>query len=62
MKRYDINALTPGDLAELLTAAGAESITAEEIEADISSGCPVDEENRINLFRYIEFLLRTTND
>lgn len=56
MKEYDINSLTKEDLAELLTAAGVQVDVLAEIEKDIQSGCPLNEDGTLNLTEYIAWL------
>lgn len=54
--KIDIERLTIRELSELLTLAGADRNVNEEIERDISSGAPVNEDGTINLKKYIAYL------
>lgn len=59
MKRYDINALTPAELAELLTAAGGKEIDIEDITSDIAAGCPTNSDGTLSLTEYTSFLVKS---
>lgn len=54
--KIDIERLTIRELSELLTLAGADRNVNEEIERDISSGAPVNEDGTINFKKYIAYL------
>ena len=59
MKRYDINALTAAELAELLTAAGGKEIDIEDITVDIAAGCPTNPDGTLSLLEYTAFLIKS---
>lgn len=50
-------ALTPLQLAALLTRAGATSVTESSIRRDIDSGCPTNPDGTIDLTHYIAWLV-----
>lgn len=50
-------ALTPLQLAALLTRSGATSVTESSIRRDIDSGCPTNPDGTINLTHYIAWLV-----
>ena len=54
--KIDIEKLTIPELVQLLTAAGADQNAGAEIERDIASGAPVNEDGTINLKKYISWL------
>ena len=51
-------ALTPQQMADILTKAGAKTATVEDIEADIALGCPVDENGRLHAVTYAAWLAK----
>jgi len=53
----DPSALTPADLARVLTAAGTPT-TPEDIQADLAAGAPTSANGTINLIHYIAWLTR----
>jgi len=57
-RRLSPAALTPGDLAALLTKAGAVRVEPEDIEADIDAGAPTNADGTINLVQYAAWLVR----
>lgn len=56
--RLSPTALTPGDLAALLTRAGGVRVEASDIEADIGAGAPTNADGTINLVHYAAWLAR----
>lgn len=56
-------ALTPLQLAALLTRSGATSVTESSIRRDIDSGCPTNPDGTIDLIHYIAWLIsEVSND
>ena len=51
-------ALTPEDVARLLTSLGGMTVTTEMIQADIDAGAPVNADGTINLVHYGAWLVR----
>lgn len=52
------NGLTPQQLADLLSAASHVRITREQIERDIGSGAPTNQDGTMHLVQYTAWLLR----
>ena len=50
------NALTPANLARLLTRVGGQPVDEEMIEADLTAGAPLN--GTINLLHYAAWLVR----
>ena len=51
-------ALTPLDLARLLTRAGAPAVGEEQIRSDLAHGAPANPDGTINLIHYTAWLVR----
>ena len=51
-------ALTPYDLARLLSAAGDTPVTVDVIDADIAGGAPTNGDGTLNVVHYGAWLLR----
>jgi hypothetical protein len=54
------NALTPADAARLLSKVGGQPMRVEMIQADLSTGAPVNADGTINLVHYAAWLVRET--
>ncbi len=50
--------LTVADAARLLTKAGAQSVNAGMIQADLAAGAPANADGTINLVHYAAWLVR----
>ena len=50
--------LSPQQLARVLVAAGAASITAASIEADVAAGAPTNADGTLNLVHYAAWLIK----
>lgn len=50
--------LSVADVAKLLSAAGGKAVAAEQVQADVDAGAPVDAGGRINLVAYTAWLAR----
>lgn len=59
--RLSPTALTLADAARLLTAAGGQAVTAEQIAADIAAGAPTNPDGTLNLVHYAAWLAREAN-
>jgi len=57
-KTPSITALTVGQAAKVLSAAGGRRITEEMLRADIDAGAPVNPDGTINLVHYTAWLVR----
>ena len=53
-----ITALTPGQAAKILSAAGQRRITETMIQADIEAGAPTNADGTINLIHYTAWLVK----
>lgn len=51
-------ALAISDAARLLSKAGGRAVSAEQIEADLAAGAPVNADGTINLVHYAAWLAR----
>ena len=51
-------ALSPANLARLLSRAGGQPVTEEMIEADLTAGAPLNADGTINLVHYCAWLVR----
>ncbi len=51
-------ALPVADAARLLSAAGGQAVTPEQIRADIDAGAPTNGDGTINLVRYAAWLVK----
>lgn len=51
-------ALTPRELAEMLTRAGADT-TPDDIAADIAEGAPTNEDGTLHFTHYVAWLVGT---
>jgi len=51
-------ALSPEDVARILTASGWKPVTVEMIQDDIDDGAPTNPDGTINLVRYAAWLVR----
>jgi len=56
----DPTALSPTDMARMLSAAGGRRITAEMVAADVAAGAPVNRNGTLNLVHYTAWLARET--
>ena len=61
-KTPSITALTVGQAAKVLSAAGGRRITEEMVRADIDAGAPVNPDGTINLVHYTGWLARGVAD
>ena len=61
-KTPSITALTVGQAAKVLSAAGGRRITEEMLRADIDVGAPVNPDGTINLLYYAAWLVREVAD
>jgi len=52
------SALTPADLARLLTSAGGVRIEAAQIKADIEAGAPANADGTLNLVHFAAWLVK----
>jgi hypothetical protein len=50
--------LSPEQLARVMTAAGAASVTVPSIEADVSAGAPTNSDGTLNLVHYAAWLIK----
>ena len=51
-------ALSPANLARLLTRVGGQPVTEEMVEADLAAGAPLNADGTINLVHYCAWLVR----
>ncbi|MFQ5495691.1 MAG: hypothetical protein ACE5EX_09965, partial [Phycisphaerae bacterium] len=51
-------AMTPADLAHVLSAVGGRPVAVEQIEADLAAGAPTNADGTIHLVRYTAWLLK----
>ena len=51
-------ALSPEDLARILTASGWKPVTVEMIRDDLADGAPTNPDGTINLVQYAAWLIR----
>lgn len=56
--QLDPSAMSPADVARLLTSAAGVRIEAAQIEADIESGAPTNVDGTVNLVHYAAWLVR----
>lgn len=56
--RLSPTALTPTDLAALLTKAGGVRVKPDDIAADLNAGAPTNADGTINLVHYAAWLVR----
>lgn len=56
--RMNLAALTPEELARLLTANGETEVTPERIRGAIADGAPTNPDGTINLVHYTAWLVR----
>jgi hypothetical protein len=52
------SALTPANLARLLTRVAGQPVTEDIIEADLTAGAPLNADGTINLVHYCAWLVR----
>jgi len=52
------NALTPANLARLLSRVGGREVSEAIIEADLTTGAPLNADGTINLVHYCAWLVR----
>ncbi len=52
------SAVSPADLATLLSAAGRRRITVEMIDEDIGLGAPVNADGTLNLINYAAWMVK----
>ncbi len=57
-KQPTITALTPAQVAKVLSAAGSRSITEEMVSSDIDAGAPVNGDGSVNLVCYTAWLVK----
>lgn len=55
-----LTALTAGQVAKVLSAAGGRRIGEDMIRADIDAGAPVNADGTLNLVHYAAWLVRET--
>ena len=53
-----LTALTPDQVAKVLSSAGARRITEEMIRADIDAGAPTNSDGTINLVHYTAWIVK----
>ena len=53
-----LTALTPDQVAKVLSSAGARRITEEMIRADIDAGAPTNPDGTVNLVHYTSWLVK----
>ena len=61
-KRLDPAALTPAEMAEVLTRTGGEDVTEGAVAADVASGAPTNPDGTLNIVRYAAWLALTEID
>jgi len=54
-------ALSPEELARILTASGPKPVTVEMIQNDIDEGAPVNPDRTINLVHYAAWLVKNVS-
>lgn len=54
----NLAALTPEQMAEILTKAGGRPIDIDQVMRDIESGAPVDADGKLNMLAYTAWLAR----
>lgn len=54
---FDPTALTPPNLAELLTKSGTKKITVADIKIDIAAGAPTNSDGTLNFVHYTAWLI-----
>jgi hypothetical protein len=57
-KPAKVTALTAGQLAKALSAAGGRRITEDMVRADIEAGAPVNPDGMLNLIHYTAWLVK----
>lgn len=57
-----ITALTPGQVAKLLSQVGSWGITAEMVGADLDAGAPKNTDGTVNLIHYAAWLAREADN
>jgi hypothetical protein len=58
MPSLNPNALTPADMARLLSKVGGQPVPVEAIHTDLAAGAPVNADGTINLVHYAAWLVR----
>lgn len=56
-KKPSNSALTPADVARVLTRVGGWAITEEHVRSDMASGAPTNEDGTINMTHYAAWLM-----
>ena len=54
----NLAALSPSQMAEVLTKASGKPVDIHQVEADIQAGAPVDADGNLNLLSYAAWLAR----
>jgi len=54
----DPQALSPEDLARVLSAAGGQPVTVEMLEEDLAAGAPQNADGTVNLVHYVAWLVK----
>jgi len=57
-RKSDPAALTPAELAKILTAAGGQTVSEATVRGHVEAGSPVSAGGRINLVHYVAWLIR----
>ncbi len=57
-KTSKFTALTPGQLAKVLSSAGSRKITEAMVSSDITGGAPTNSDGSINLIHYTAWLVQ----
>ena len=51
-------ALSPADVARLLSAAGGQTVDEETLQADVDAGAPINDDGTLNLVHYAAWLVK----
>jgi hypothetical protein len=54
----NLAALTPQQMADILSKAGGRPVTEEQVMKDITAGAPADEQGNLNMLAYTAWLAR----
>jgi hypothetical protein len=52
------NALSPADVARMLSRVGGQPVTMAMLEADIAAGAPTNADGSLNLLHYAAWLIK----
>ena len=61
-KTPKITAMTPDQIARILTAAGSRRITEAMVRADIDAGAPVNADGTMNVIHYTAWLVKAASN